>query len=79
MGLFRDEIAFVLNAVDIPGDEPFEFLKRLSSAIYSIQDTTLGYDETKPIANFLWSVFAGFDLVTGYRKEDIVKKMIDAI
>jgi hypothetical protein len=37
------------------------------------EDVTLGYDEIKPLARFLWSVFAG------YRKEDIVKKMIDAI
>jgi hypothetical protein len=48
-------------------------MKRLSNAIYSMKDVTLGYDEIKPLARFLWSVFAG------YRKEDIVKKMIDAI
>ena len=46
--ILRDEIAFVLNNVDIPSEAPFEFLKRLSTAIYSVHDTTLGYDETKP-------------------------------
>lgn len=79
MEIFRDQISFVLNNVDIPGDEPFEFLNRLSTAIYSRQDTTLGYDETKSFCSFLWSVFAGWDAITGYRKEDIVRKMIDAI
>src|SRR5262249_16128614 len=79
MELFRDEITFVLNNVDIPGDEPFKFLKRLSAAIYSLQDTTLGYDQTEPISLFLWDVFAGWDRITGFRKDDIVKKMIDAI
>jgi len=44
-----------------------------------MKDVTLGYDEFKPLAGFLWSVFAGWDFITGYRKEDIVKKMIDAI
>ena len=73
MEIFRDELTFVLNNTDIPKDEPFEFMKRLSNAIYSMKDVTLGYDEIKPLARFLWSVFAG------YRKEDIVKKMIDAI
>jgi hypothetical protein len=79
MEIFRDELTFVLNNTDIPKDEPFEFIKRLSNAIYSMKDVTLGYDETKLLARFLWSVFAGWDQITGYRKEDIVKKMIDAI
>jgi len=79
MEIFRDELAFVLNNTDIPKDEPFEFLKRLSAAIYSMKNVTLGYDESKPLAGFLWNVFAGWDWITGYRKEDIVKKMIDAI
>ena len=79
MEIFRDELTFVLNNTDIPKDEPFEFMKRLSNAIYSMKDVTLGYDEIKPLARFLWSVFAGWDIITGYRKEDIVKKMIDAI
>ena len=79
MESFREERVFVLNNTDIPKDEPFEFMKRLSNAIYSMKDVTLDYDETKSLARFLWSVFAGWDFITGYRKEDIVKKMIDAI
>jgi hypothetical protein len=77
--IFRDEILYVLASTDIPDDEPFEFLKRLSAAIRSLRDTTLGYDETKPFARFLWEVFAGWDWLKGYRKEDIIKKMIDEI
>jgi hypothetical protein len=44
-----------------------------------MKDVTLGYDESKLLARFLWTVFAGWDLITGYRKKDIVEKMIDAI
>ena len=51
MEIFRDEIAFILNNVDIPSDEPFGFLKRLSAAMYSIRDTTLDYDDTKSFAS----------------------------
>ena len=79
MEIFRDELAFVLNNTDIPKDEPFEFLKRLSAAIYSMKDVTLGYDKSKPLASFLWNVFAGWDAIEGYRKKNVVKKMIDAI
>jgi len=70
---------FVLNNTDIPNDEPFEFLKRLSAAMYSMKSVTIGHDEIKPLAGFLWDVFAGWDWIEGYRKEDIVKKMIDEI
>jgi len=79
MEIFRDEITFVLNNTDIPKDEPFEFLKRLSAVIYSMKDVTLGYDELKPLSGFLWSVFTGWDWFKGYGKEDIVKKMISSI
>jgi hypothetical protein len=79
MEIFRGEIAFILNNVDISSDKPFGFLKRLSTAIYSMQDKTLGYDDTKSLGNFLWSLFAGFDFITGYRERDIIQDMIDAI
>jgi hypothetical protein len=44
-----------------------------------MQDKTLGYDDTKSLGNFLWSLFAGFDFITGYRERDIIQDMIDAI
>jgi len=79
MEIFRDEIAFVLNNTDIPNEEAFEFFKRLSSAIYSNKGITLDYDSIKSLCNFLWSVFAGWDWVSGYRERDIIQEMIEAI
>lgn len=79
MEIIRDEIAFVLNNVDISDEQPFVFLKRLSHALLSMRKTTLGYDETKSFASFLWDVFAGWDVVSGYRERDIIGDMIAAI
>ena len=79
MEIFRGQIQFILNNVDIPSEKPFEFLKRLSVAVYSMQDKTLDYDDTKSFGRFLWEVFAGFDFITGYRERDIIQEMIDAI
>jgi hypothetical protein len=79
MEIFRDEVTFILNNTDVPRDEPFEFLKRLSAAIYAIRDVTPDYDDVKRLDNFLWAIFAGWDPIAGYRKEDIVKKMIHEI
>ena len=77
--ILRDEISFVLNNIEIPDDRPFEFLKRLSAAILSMRNTTLGYDETKQFSNFLWSVFAGWDIISGYRDRDIIGETIKSI
>jgi hypothetical protein len=44
MEIFRDEISFVLNTTDIADDEPFEFFKRLSAAIYVQKEGTPDYD-----------------------------------
>ena len=79
MEIFREELVFVLNNTDIPKDEPFEFLKQLSALTYSMKHVSLGYDESKPLVAFLWNVFAGWDSIKGYRKEDIIKNMIAAI
>jgi hypothetical protein len=80
MEIFRDELIFILNNTDIQKDAAFEFLKRLSAAIYSMKPVTVDdHDEVKSLGGFLWDVFAGRDWVEGYRKEDIIKKMIDEI
>jgi hypothetical protein len=44
-----------------------------------MRETTLGYDDTKSFARFLWALFTGWSFVTGYPKSDIVQDMIDAI
>jgi hypothetical protein len=79
MEILRDEISFALKNVDIADEQPFEFMKRLSHALFSMRNTTLGYDETKSFAGFLWSVFTGWDAVSGYRERDIIGDMIAAI
>src|SRR5262249_25456155 len=43
MEQLRDELMFVLNNTDIPKDEHFEFLKRLSAAMYSMECVTFGF------------------------------------
>jgi hypothetical protein len=77
--LFREEISFALSATEVSSDEAFQFFKRLSGVIHSIRSTELGYDEIKPLSRFLWTLFSGFDFVTGYRKEDLVAMMIRSI
>jgi hypothetical protein len=79
MEIFRDEISYTLNTTYIPDDKPFEFLKRLSAAIYLQKDATPEYEPVKQLSRFLWELLAGWNFVTGYRERDIVQEMIDAI
>jgi hypothetical protein len=68
-----------LNNADIPDDRAYEFLKRLSAAIFCLKDASIRYDEIKPLSGFLWQIFAGWDFISGYKKEDVIKEMIDSI
>ncbi len=81
MEIFRAEVLYVLNTTDVPNDEPFTFLKRLSAAMYSMTHTaTLEYDySVKQLSRFLWEVLAGWDWITGYRQKDVVEEMIRSI
>jgi hypothetical protein len=79
MAMLRDEIAFVLNNVDIPGEAPFAFLKRFDRAIYLRIDSTSKYEDKEVLLKFLWEVFAGWSFATGYQERDIIQDMIDAI
>lgn len=76
--MLRDEAAYVLNNVDIPGEDAFAFLKRLNRAIYSMNGVSSEYDDKKSFLRFLWEIFTGFSFV-GYQDRDIIEDMIKAI
>lgn len=77
--IFMNEVTYVLNNADINDPEVFAFFKRLSHAVYSLKNSTLGYDEIKPLSHFIWELFGGFSLIDGCRDYDVVKKMINKI
>ena len=80
MEIFRGEVLFVLNNTDVADEETLAFLKRLSAAIFSLQQqTTLDYDPTKRLGGFLWEILAGWNFVKGYEEKDIVEQMIRSI
>ena len=77
--ILQTEIVFVLSTLDIEDAKVIEFLKRLSATIVLMKQTKLDYDSMKSFGNFMWEVFAGFSLVTGYQKRDFFEDMIRAI
>jgi len=79
MEVFRDEISFVLQNTDVSDEEALEFFKRFSRIIYAHKHVTPDYDDVKAFCGFMWSLFAGWNFVTGYQERDIVEEMIEAI
>jgi hypothetical protein len=77
--IFRDEILFMLNNVDIENEEAFEFLKRMSMIIVERRAEKMDYDGRDRFCRFLWEVFSGWSFVSGLRETDIVKDMVKAM
>jgi hypothetical protein len=77
--ILRSEILFVMTTVEIDDEKVLEFLKRLSATIVRMRNTTRDYDSMKGFGNFMWEVFSGWNLVTGYQERDFFEDMIRAI
>jgi hypothetical protein len=79
LNLLREEVNFATGAIDINTDEAFDFMKRFSAVIHDIQRTELDYDSIKRLDRFLWSILSGWDPIYGYKKHNIVSRMIRSI
>lgn len=77
--ILRAEVRFAMSVIDIEDNKVLEFLKRLSATIVRMRKTTLDYDSMKSFGGFLWEVFAGWNVVTGYQERDFFEDMIQAI
>jgi hypothetical protein len=77
--IFMNEVAYVLNNVNINDPKVFAFFKRLSQAVYQLKNSNLGYDEIKPLDHFIWEILGGCSIVDGRRDYDVVKIMINKI
>lgn len=77
--IFMNEVAYVLNNVEINDPNVFSFFKRLSQAVHRLKNSTSEYEDVKQLSRFLWELFAGWNFIDGYREDDIVKVMIEKI
>jgi hypothetical protein len=77
--VFMNEVAYVLNNVEINDTDVFSFFKRLSQAVYRLKNSTSDYEDVEQLSKFLWELFAGWSFIDGYRTDDIIKVMISKI
>ncbi|WP_439449432.1 hypothetical protein [Stenotrophomonas sp. ATs4] len=78
LGILAEELKYTLAAIDVGDDEIYAFLKRLSRAIVVLRDGSENSD-IKYLTNFLWELFAGWSIVTGYQDGDFVLDRLDKI
>ena len=79
LSIFRQELEYTLTATDVTDPEVFAFLRRLTHVLQRSQGWTAGYDEIKPLSQFMWSMHAGWDPINGYMEKDFIAEMIEAI
>ena len=79
LSIFRREVEFTLTAIDVDDPQVFAFLRHLTRALHRTGDWSSGYDEIKPMSQFMWSMHTGWDWVHGYTGKDAIAEMIDAI
>jgi len=76
---FRRELEFTLASVDVDDAQAFALLRNLTRILHSSERWTAGYDEVKPLSQFMWSLHTGWDWVQGYTGRDAVADLIEAI
>ncbi len=77
--IFRDEVEYVLAAVDVTDPQVFAFMKGLTRILRGGECWSEDYDHVKALAGFMWSVHTGWDWVQGYTGRDAISDMIDRV
>lgn len=79
LSILSRQIEYVLHNYAIDNQEVFDFFKRLEAFLLRMQRLQPGYDESEALTGFIWEIFAGFNVIEGYRGYDFIEKMIDDI
>jgi hypothetical protein len=78
--LFSDEVAYVLDHVNIDDPTVHSFFKRLNEHIYRLKNASVySYDSVKYVTNFMWEIHARWSIVEGQLESDVIEDMIEAI
>ncbi len=79
LDILLSEVSFILNSSYIDDKDVFLFLKRLSMNVHKLRRSSLNDTDLKSLSDFIWELFAGWSLITGAHRHDIIKHMISKI
>ena len=78
--VFSDEVAYVLNNVNIQDERVHRLFKVLKENIYRLNHSKVDtYDYVKDLGRFLWEVFARWNFVDGQQEADVIQQTIDRL
>lgn len=80
--LLRDDVAYVLNVLDIADDKSFELLHSLQRSVSHVLLDSAEGDQDRSLLDLLWRLMAGWSWSEGYPKnpnDDRVQRLIDKI
>jgi len=75
----RVQIEYLLTQDVFQDNELLEFFVRLRRHLLRLERTEADDWEKKSLASFLYEIFAGWDMITGYRDFDIIQDRIRKI
>jgi hypothetical protein len=74
-----NEFQHALSVLDVRDPEVYNFLKRVSEALYRAKNWSSDYDGTKQVLGFFWHVLAGWSFVSGYSEREYIADMIEEL
>lgn len=77
--ILRDEIQFILNAVDVDDEEAFTHLRYVTVLAYDMSKTGSNYEDQKRWGRFLWVLLVPKDTKTGKIKKDPIIESLEKI
>ena len=75
--MLNEEVIYARNAIDIIDQK---INKRITSFSHSLYRQTLvkqEYEDIKQLAGYLWEIFAGWNIVEGQKKTDVIQDWLD--
>lgn len=79
LDLFRAELDYTLTVVEVEDEKVFSFLRNLTQVLQRSRYWSDREDQLKPLSQFMWSMLAGWSIISGYTSKDHVQEMIYAM
>jgi hypothetical protein len=79
LNLFRKELQFVLSKVDIDDASFLKSMRGLDRLIFTHKNTYTESYNIDSLQKFLWEIFSGGNVISGYTGKDSIKEFIDKI
>lgn len=71
--IFRGEVNYVLNSIEIKDAESLEKLKNFTTISTKMIETTFDYDEIDRYSGRLWEIFAGWSWSEAYQNDFVLQ------